>query len=454
MQHSNKISQYIKMVCDQMRWKKAHHIISEELENHITDQKNAYIAEGLDEEKAIVKAINEMGDPVLIGTELDRTHRPKLEWSLSALTCCVLLLGIAIRMFITNDMNTPWMLSNSIIVALIGIGFMIAVYLLDFTIIGIRSKIIYGGLIVVTITAMFVSPTVNGQNVYIPFLLLFLPTAFAGIIYSMRGKGYVGIVLCGGFFVIPVIIGMSTPNLSSTGLYVIACLILITLAIAKGWFKVNKFIAMLLVYIPVVITAAVFVLINRVGNSYRWQRLHNAIDPSLDPMGSGYVGTITRDMIQSAALFGQGDRALHSVLLLPEIYTDSLLTYLIHEFGWASFAVIMLVVGSFIIRSFILCSKQKSVLGKLVSTSVLITFTTQVALYVAYNLGFQLFSPLTLPLISHGGTATIINMILIGIMLSVFKSGDVVRDNIITQKRNRLFEFADGKIIIYLNAKQ
>lgn len=77
-----------------------------------------------------------------------------------------------------------------------------------------------------------------------------------------------------------------------------------------------------------------------------------------------------------------------------------------------------------------LCTNQKSVLGRLVSTSALITFTIQVILYVASNLGFQLLSPLTLPLVSYGGTATIINMMLIGIMLSAFKSGSLVRDNL------------------------
>jgi len=132
---------------------------------------------------------------------------------------------------------------------------------------------------------------------------------------------------------------------------------------------------------------------------------------------------------------------------------DFLLTYLIHRFGWIVFAVVMAVILAFIVRAFMLCSRQKSVLGKLVSTSVLITFTIQVILYVSSNLGFQLFSQLTLPLISYGRTAIVINMTLIGIMLSVFKSGDLVRDNLTETllRKNKLVEITDGKIIINLN---
>jgi hypothetical protein len=45
-------------------------------------------------------------------------------------------------------------------------------------------------------------------------------------------------------------------------------------------------------------------------------------------------------------------------------------------------------------------------------------------------------------------------MIHIGILLSVLKSGDLVRDNIIIDERkNNLFEIVDGKIIINLNLK-
>lgn len=68
MQQSTKINEYLKIVCEQIRWKKAHGVISEEIENHIIDQKNAFINEGLDEEAAIDKAILDMGDPVVVGS--------------------------------------------------------------------------------------------------------------------------------------------------------------------------------------------------------------------------------------------------------------------------------------------------------------------------------------------------------------------------------------------------
>ncbi len=63
----------------------------EEIENHLTDQKNSLLKEGFDEETATDKALTEMGDPVIVGEQLDHTHRPKPDWTLLALTGAMLL---------------------------------------------------------------------------------------------------------------------------------------------------------------------------------------------------------------------------------------------------------------------------------------------------------------------------------------------------------------------------
>ena len=50
--------------------------------------------------------------------------------------------------------------------------------------------------------------------------------------------------------------------------------------------------------------------------------------------------------------------------------------------------------------------------------AVLVTFTMEVILYVITNLGLPIMGSLTLPFISYSGMSTIVNMTLIGIMLS------------------------------------
>ena len=78
----NEIKNYLNTVCEQIRFQKAHDIVKKELQNHIIDQTDAFIEQGIEKEIAVQKAIAEMGDPVAVGTELDRVHRPKLEWNI------------------------------------------------------------------------------------------------------------------------------------------------------------------------------------------------------------------------------------------------------------------------------------------------------------------------------------------------------------------------------------
>ena len=79
-----------------------------------------------------------MGDPVLIGTEFDRTYRPKIEWSVVVLTCIMVLIGFLVRYFMFYNVveSYEFSISNDIISIIIGFSFMIIGYFLDFAAIG------------------------------------------------------------------------------------------------------------------------------------------------------------------------------------------------------------------------------------------------------------------------------------------------------------------------------
>ena len=78
MQQPSKITEYLEAVRQQIRWKKVQSLVLEEIKSHIIDQKDAFISDGLNEEEATDKAIAEMGDPNVVGEQLDRAHRPRL----------------------------------------------------------------------------------------------------------------------------------------------------------------------------------------------------------------------------------------------------------------------------------------------------------------------------------------------------------------------------------------
>jgi cell division protein FtsW (lipid II flippase) len=454
MQPLDGIQEYSRCVCDQIRWKKAHSLISEEVENHLVDQRDANIADGMDEISATHQAILQMGDPVMIGTQLDRTHRPRPQWGMILVAMSLVIVGLIIRMFVTYEGNI-WRMLTQLISSAVGLGLMAVAYFSDFTLIGKYPKTIYFSIMALSVAALSISPIINGRPYYAGFMPLLFPLGFVAIVYIVRNKGYWGIILCGIAFLLPACFALFVPAVSGFLLFTVSELFIITIAISKNWFGVKKLHGYLLIFIPT--AAAIFLAGGMFVGRYGLKRLQVALNPSIDPAGGGYQSIVVRNLLNASKLFGTGDMpAVYKSLRfpLPEIDTNYILTYLIFKLGWIAFIIIMSVLLFFIIKGFMQCFRQKSSLGLFVSVSIMLTFTLQVIGYVITNLGFQIAAPICLPLLSYGKIATSINLFLIGIMLSVFRTGDIVKDKYQDRiRKDNFITWSDGKLIISFGRK-
>jgi hypothetical protein len=74
-EQSGQIKDFIETVCGQVKSKWAHNLLAYELTAHIEDQKSAYIKAGMDEFTAEARAIEEMGDPAVVGGQFNQIHR-------------------------------------------------------------------------------------------------------------------------------------------------------------------------------------------------------------------------------------------------------------------------------------------------------------------------------------------------------------------------------------------
>ena len=90
----------MRQVLQQIRWKRARTVIGQELQNHLEDQYQAFLEEGLPPTEAEAETVRQMGDPVSVGKALDALHRPRREWSF--LWLALLLLGCGILLSLAN----------------------------------------------------------------------------------------------------------------------------------------------------------------------------------------------------------------------------------------------------------------------------------------------------------------------------------------------------------------
>ena len=171
--------EFLNTVCEQIKYKPIRNSISEELENHIEESKENYIEEGMQEKEAEEKAIAQMGNAEIIGKELNKIHRPRLDWKLLIILVVLLIFGFVISYIITENEHTEMMqymkegvseyiTTNYMIkyVCFVGLGFTIGViiYFCDYERIKNKPLILYIIATVVIILAFLFGISVNGIN--------------------------------------------------------------------------------------------------------------------------------------------------------------------------------------------------------------------------------------------------------------------------------------------------
>lgn len=99
----DRISAFVEAVGAEIRWKKARPLLTEEIRTHLLDQRDACMAQGMVEDEAQAEAVRQMGDPVALGADLDRVHRPRPQWGLLALALMLAAAGAFLRFSLTAD---------------------------------------------------------------------------------------------------------------------------------------------------------------------------------------------------------------------------------------------------------------------------------------------------------------------------------------------------------------
>ncbi len=455
------IKKYLDTVCQQIRFQNAHKLVQKELEDHIIDQTEAFAAEGIAQKEAVKKAIAQMGDPVLVGTQLDRVYRPKTQWHLILFVLFFSIVGIVLQYFLQSIVYEQMPGVKTILSIFIGMGVMILFYHIDFTILADHAVKIYTVYVIAMGVVFFLSAfPVNGYPVYIngvahvPPLIYLFPVVFTGILYHMRGKCYGGVLLCMASMIPPILFSSNIGINTACVWIILVNILLMTMAIFKNWFAVKKASTLLMLYIPMLFLggfAAMHPAVRR--------RLHVAI---IDPNNLDYIRYILQNNIKGASLLGRGEaimlpsgKKLDLLNVLP-YSTEFFPACILHYGGWVLLILFLAVYFLFLARIFYLAKKQKSQLGFMTAMSVFLTFSILSIWNIISNSGFFFyFNFLEIPFFSHGGTLYILFFMLFGTLLSVFRTGSCVQDNLITQKTALpFFQFENGTIIIHLFSKK
>lgn len=431
-------AKFIEEVLSYIRYKKVHPSITVELEDHIKCLKESYIEEGLGEEEACQKAILQMGEPASIGRSLDKTHKPKMEWSVLALIVGIIGIGL-IALYLAESYAVNEMFRNrfgrQIIWTVLGSIALITTYLMDYRYLdkwSVASYVI--GIGILLYAQVFGNRIINGSLAYIAIGPITLDSV--GLALPILMLSYVGIVRRLGhtqmkqYLVLtiialaPILLLMKASFMSAL-LLGICLLAILSFYITDSKFNGNRGKLLGVIYGGVGVSGFLgLLLVSR--QPYRLDRLRTFINPELDPLGAGYQPMQAKIIRENASILGGGGFEAHPIGYLPEPTSDTIFTFILGSMGWLVGGLLIVMIACVIIRMFKSAMKIQEGYGKLVNLSIATLFTLQFIGNIGMNLGVLPLMGVSLPFVSYGGTGMVVNGALIGVFLSVYRKKDIV----------------------------
>lgn len=419
LENNDLVINYLNNVCSNVKNKKLHKEIKEELLCHIEESALIHLKIENDENIAIKKALESMGDYKEIGESLNKVHKQNTEWSIIISAVIISLVGILALYYVSN-IQSPYFLSRHITFSIIGlICFLLASYF-NYSKIKTYSKYIYGFSIFLIMFGSFFNQYINGTKYFftigsfsinlaelIPILLLL---SLCDLIkdfsyYNTKKSNFLKLL---ALTILPGFLLTYLGNLFCIMIYLIGILAILKL---KG-FKNKYLIISLLVIFSLF---AMFIL----SAPYRLYRITGFLNPSADPYGSGYVYTQIKEVLENSVLLGQAPNLNpHSINIS---LSDFILTFIIYKFGYLAgfFTVAISCLLLFKISKALL--KVKNSYNQSLILVVLTTLSVKFIFGILVNLGISPAFDIAIPFLSYGGTSAIINFILLGLVINIYK---------------------------------
>lgn len=408
----------------QMRWKRARPVAAKELADHLSDQYEAFLDEGMDEDAAAEATAREMGDAVETGTRLDRAWRPRPDWVMLGIVLAVAAVGLVVQYVLRPHNDLEWYMLLGHYVA--GTICLVLGYFLDYTIFGRHCKLLYTLWCVVGLLMAFgpLRRIQSGANFYLRQWVWFFPVLFAGILYSQRGKGTPGIRNCLLYMLGMWFFAMFAPSTSALCVLTVVSCGMLAAAVWRGVFGKRTKGRLLLSLLPVLMIAAYAAYLFCFYDSAR-EQIAALLHPQAAANGDGYMGSVIQRI-----LFGipaPEIEPIDTTWLFARVdgISDWILTIMKMRHGWAGFLILLGLEVLFLLWGFRLARRQTGLLARGVCMGVMLTFALQAALYVLQNSGFMLVAAYGLPLLSYGGNYLFQTMFLLGVLLSAQRSGQL-----------------------------
>jgi len=157
---------------------------------------------------------------------------------------------------------------------------------------------------------------------------------------------------------------------------------------------------------------------------HQQKRIETFIDPMTDPLGAGYNSIQAQVAIGSGGLFGKGYLNGNQTQLqyIPEQWTDFIFCVVGEEFGFIGSMLLILLFAVLFIRIIKIASLAKDDYFSLLLVGIFSIYFIHFIINIGMTIGIIPVIGIPLPFVSYGGSSLLINMIMLGLVMNVYKS--------------------------------
>ena len=156
-------------------------------------------------------------------------------------------------------------------------------------------------------------------------------------------------------------------------------------------------------------------------HDYQRQRVLTMLDPTQDPLGTGWNIIQSKTAIGSGGLSGKGwmEGTQSRLDFLPEGHTDFIIAVMSEEFGLLGVILLLAIYAMVIIRGLMIAVNSQRSFGRLLAAAVSSTFFVYVFVNMGMVSGIVPVVGVPLPLISQGGTAIVALFAGFGLLMAI-----------------------------------
>lgn len=401
--------EYLEILAEQIRYKKALPMIEKELEDHMEDQKKDFLASGMTEKEAEAAAVMEMGDPVSVGVDMDRIHRPKMAWGLILLTGALYLAGMIFRYLLYDRSGLGIYIANSWVYYVLAFVVMIGVCYVDYSRIGEKARELTVGLFLILMAGIWFGGTVvNGSVGWISvdgmmilnvrvLVYLFLPL-YGAILYRYRGQGY-EVIWKAAAWMLPAVVVVFYAN--SLMLALLLC--------------VFSMVIFLLLYAG---------MVWKFGAVYQKERLQMLLPPYGEEISA--VMEPLRSAAANSHMVGSSAQAMKGLEMYGD--RDFLFTYILSFCGILTAVLFISLIAVLLFYLLKHTLRQRNQAGRIMGLGCTVVLVGRLVIYLLGNLGLQPYGDGYCPFLSTGGSSAVVTGILLGLLFSIYRYQNIAKE--------------------------